>query len=696
MKRLISFVLIMIIAASTVVSVGAVEVGFENTAADIVAGAVRDEEESVSDEPAFTGLEAPTEPSTEATDEVPTEKAVERPIVDIPRITLISAVKGGVKISFSPFYGAYKYRVFYKGESGWKTIGDTFELSYTRKNVPYHIPVTYTVRAVGRDGKFCSAYDKEGYVFTYYPTPVLKSAASVLGGIKISWNAVSGAENYRTYVKDGASWKGIGNSASTSFVYKNAVPGAAYTFCVRVYDKYKKAPLSYYDTKGISVRYVDAPTITGFTPTDGGVKVNLTKPIGAASVRLFYKNGDSWKKIGDTTASSVSHTGLADGDQYVYTVRAMDSSNKYISGYDSEGWTYRYIAPVKISHIAAMGADIHLSWSSKANVAGYRVYRKSFGGGWKALADIRDTSYMDQNVDPDALYAYTLRCLDENNNAISYYIKDERYYIRGVPANGTFTVNGSPIRFADGYVRQGFITVDGKTYYYDSNGILQKDGVVGSKNEGYRYADKNGVIDMSFTGIAKGGNAYWYVKKGVVDMTVREAVSYGGNQWNVLNGKARKVVTEEDKVLYRALKLVAKVTDSSMTKEQKLKKMWDYIRGAYVEKNPRIPHYKGMDWPIIYANDMLINGVGNCMSYGAEFCYIAKALGYKDIYACHSGGHGWAEIEGLVYDPEWSRHRFKYNYYGLSYDAKTDQDYKSAIAPGYPWMHVKICADYED
>ena len=107
--------------------------------------------------------------------------------------------------------------------------------------------------------------------------------------------------------------------------------------------------------------------------------------------------------------------------------------------------------------------------------------------------------------------------------------------------------------------------------------------------------------------------------------------------------------------------------------------------------NPRLPDYTGMDWPIIYANDLLIYGEGNCLSYGAEFAFLAKAIGYDDVYACHSGGHGWAEIDGLVYDPEWSNHVFTYSYYALSYDAHTDQDYRGAISPGYAWMHIKIC-----
>jgi hypothetical protein len=69
---------------------------------------------------------------------------------------------------------------------------------------------------------------------------------------------------------------------------------------------------------------------------------------------------------------------------------------------------------------------------------------------------------------------------------------------------------------------------------------------------------------------------------------------------------------------------------------------------------------------------------------------MAKAIGYTNIYACTSGGHAWAEVNGLVYDPEWARHRNYSTYFGVSYNANLDVDYKSGIAPGKPWMHVKV------
>ena len=93
---------------------------------------------------------------------------------------------------------------------------------------------------------------------------------------------------------------------------------------------------------------------------------------------------------------------------------------------------------------------------------------------------------------------------------------------------------------------------------------------------------------------------------------------------------------------------------------------------------------------MVYANDIFVYGKGDCYSYGAAFAYVGRAIGYTESYAVNSGGHGWAEINGLIYDPEWSMHSNKSTYFGLSYDDKVDVPYASAISDGAEWKRKKI------
>ena len=320
-----------------------------------------------------------------------------------------------------------------------------------------------------------------------------------------------------------------------------------------------------------------------------------------------------------------------------------------------------------ISKLENTTGGIKLSWNKVSGAYGYRLYRKSYGSSWSRIVSTTDNSFVDTTAGKNTVIAYTLRCLDEKGNLISSYIDKTKYYRNGELANGTVTVNGKKLTFVKGVLRTGMQTINENKYYYNTSGVLQKNGIVGSDKDGWYYADKNGKIDFSYS----------------------NGITQNGKDWNVMSGKATRVKTKSDKTLFRALKVVAKVTNKSMSKSQKLKACFNYTKNAYKELNPRIPHYHGSDWPIIYANDMFVDGAGNCFSYGAAFAYMAKAIGYKNVYCCNSGGHGWAEVDGLVYDPEWSRHHAR-DYYALSYNTKLDQNYKAAIAAGYSWMHVKI------
>ena len=149
-------------------------------------------------------------------------------------------------------------------------------------------------------------------------------------------------------------------------------------------------------------------------------------------------------------------------------------------------------------------------------------------------------------------------------------------------------------------------------------------------------------------------------------------------------------MTESDKTLYLACKDVAKWTNSSMTGEEKLKVCFDSIKSDYLEGVRHNPAYREDDWPVVYANDIFVYGKGDCYSFGSAFAYIGRAIGYTESYAVNSGGHGWAEINGLIYDPEWSMHSQKSTYCGISYDDNVDVPYASAIADGAEWKRKKI------
>ena len=159
-------------------------------------------------------------------------------------------------------------------------------------------------------------------------------------------------------------------------------------------------------------------------------------------------------------------------------------------------------------------------------------------------------------------------------------------------------------------------------------------------------------------------------------------------------GWLKKVESEYDKTLARAMQLVENVTKAGMTKEQKLRACYDHIRDSYPEVRPRTPHYAGEGWHTLYANDIFLDKKGNCFSTAAAFAFMAKAIGYDNVYAISVNGHGWTEIDGLVYDAERERHH-KGSYFALSYNTPIGtqdalEQYQWIFNAKSPYAKIKI------
>ncbi|WP_316608104.1 hypothetical protein [uncultured Ruminococcus sp.] len=241
---------------------------------------------------------------------------------------------------------------------------------------------------------------------------------------------------------------------------------------------------------------------------------------------------------------------------------------------------------------------------------------------------------------------------------------DAAHFVPDVDASTPLT-DGMTITLTDAQA-DGFVT-DATGRHYYKGGVMQTSTVVGDETEGYFYVNEQGVVD-----------------EGYVD-----GVNVDGVDWIVINGKATQVLTDSDGALFSAAKDIAKCTNSSMTKEEKLKAAFDYIRQNYLEGVPHDPPYRESDWPVVCANDLFVYGKGDCFSYGAAFAYMCKAIGCTDVYACNSGGHGWAEAEGKMYDPEWSMHSDKYSYFAVGPDDEVDVAYFTTVNDA-EWKHKAI------
>ncbi|MCD7736721.1 MAG: hypothetical protein LUI07_07160 [Lachnospiraceae bacterium] len=254
-------------------------------------------------------------------------------------------------------------------------------------------------------------------------------------------------------------------------------------------------------------------------------------------------------------------------------------------------------------------------------------------------------------------------------------IDGKRYYFRtsgkmgttlgAALTKGVHTVDGAVYYFTGGgYVKTGwwYKTSDGEKYYYNSRGV-RVTGIQKISGNYYFFRSSGRLLTESKK---IDGINYYLDSNGYL-----EAYSDGSVYYKPNGTKMTDLETEDYKTLLRARAVIAEVTTSNMTKAQKLKACFDWVISKPYKIRRKFSPADG--WIITYANDHFIRGGGDCHADGSAFAYLAKALGYTEVYVCldsngiTSQGHCWTEINGKVYDPLFSEAKNYSKYYGCSY-----------------------------
>ena len=254
------------------------------------------------------------------------------------------------------------------------------------------------------------------------PAPQITGLANTTGGIKISWNKVSGAYGYRLYYKPASGgWKRFKDTTATSFTDSGVSPNRTETYTIRCIDKNGNT-VSGFNSKGWSKKYTPvAPTISKLDNTSGGIKLSWNKIAGVYGYRLYYKTSSGgWKRFKDTTATSFTDSGVSPNRTETYTIRCIDKNGKTVSGFNSKGWSKKYtpVAPT-ITRLSNTSKGVSVTWNKIAGVYGYRLYRKYDGGSWTRVKDTTSTSFTDSGAKKGKKVTYTVRCIDRKGKTVS-------------------------------------------------------------------------------------------------------------------------------------------------------------------------------------------------------------------------------------------------------------------------------------
>lgn len=303
-------------------------------------------------------------PAAFADENAPAANGAEYPFA-APALGGAVYLNDGVHLSWNKVWEATMYGVFRKTNGGpWRGIAAANSLSYTDPDVEPGSTYTYTVCVVSTDLKsILSPYDVNGLSVTipsgiYAPVqlraPVLLSAQNVNGGVKVSWQPVSGASKYGIFRKtNGGPWRGLAVSLSEEYTDTDVVPGATYTYTVCCLAADNKTFESAYDQYGITVKangaasaspQLQTPVLLDARNVGRGVQVSWRPVNGAPRYGIFRStDGGPWRGIAACAETSYTDTSVEPGRLYAYTVCCLSADGKSVlSHYDDTGvsvWT---------------------------------------------------------------------------------------------------------------------------------------------------------------------------------------------------------------------------------------------------------------------------------------------------------------------------------------------------------------------
>jgi fibronectin type 3 domain-containing protein len=169
----------------------------------------------------------------------------------------------------------------------------------------------------------------------------LKAASAGYNGVKLSWSAVPGANEYKIYraTKSSGTYSLIKTTTSLSYTNTGLTAGSTYYYRIRAYQTGKKVYSKY--SSVVSAKPIPATPANLKAAKTSSTSIKLTwNGVSGASGYEIYRAASStgtYSLIKSTTSCSYSNTSLAKGKTYYYKIRAYKTVNgkKIYSSYTS-------------------------------------------------------------------------------------------------------------------------------------------------------------------------------------------------------------------------------------------------------------------------------------------------------------------------------------------------------------------------
>ena len=250
-------------------------------------------------------------------------------------------------------------------------------------------------------------------------------------GVSITWDKVYYASSYRVYRYNTStkSWASIAKTSGTSYVDKSVKSGTTYQYYVRCVSPM----VSNYKIQ--SIKYLAMPSSIAVTNTVSGPVITWGKVAGAQAYRVFYKTTGSWKVLGNTTGTKMTHTKPSYNVNYTYTVRCVSADyKKFTSAYNTTGVKNRIVQTPKLT-VTLKPNGYQLNWNTITGAYRYMVMVQSKATNWKwvKVSQCIYNNLFYSSAANNQAYYFTVRCMDEKNKYISGYTSSAKFTYYSAP-----------------------------------------------------------------------------------------------------------------------------------------------------------------------------------------------------------------------------------------------------------------------
>ncbi len=296
--------------------------------------------------------------------------------------------------------------------------------SYTDTGLTPNTSYSYTVSAYDSVGDVSTMSTAIAVTTLALPTQPTNLAPSTIMATSVSlhWTASSATQGVTGYniLRNGAK---VATSATTTYTDTGLTPSTSYTYTLTAYDSVGDTSVA---SAALTVTTESQPppsqptSLVAVTITSTSVVLSWTASTSSAGVTGYniFRNG---KKVGVSTTTAYTDTGLTGSASYSYSVSAYDAlGNTSIASAAISVTTLIQPPPTQPTSLTAVtitATTVSLSWTastSSAGVAGYNIFRNGVKVGTSTT-----TTYTDTGLTVSITYSYTISAYDSAGNTSS-------------------------------------------------------------------------------------------------------------------------------------------------------------------------------------------------------------------------------------------------------------------------------------